>query len=209
MSHGTGGGPNAIGIDGEAGVLVNVRRAARGKAFRSPFRGANLGEMAGAIRQRFPTYRGRSYGMNALAKSLAAFQQRDEGVPLKLVPLGKEAKNTIDGLPSRGNADRAVNPGSRAVLPFGVSHQQGAEYFMSNERDLNSGPAPAPIKRLTTQRMSGFIKPNQGTGTAGSFGSLYIPHQRIPRYPITVSPFRRTVDYSSTIPARGVGAPLR
>lgn len=191
-------GANAINI-------VVRKRAAR--KLRSPFDGRNLGELAGVIRQRFPTYRGRSYGMNALAALGKLVPAGDQGVKLD-AKRNKLARDTIDGLPTRGNADRAVNPGSRAILG-GVSHWQGAEYFNSNERDLNSGPAAAPIKRLTTQRMSGFVKPNQGQGTAGSFGSLYIPHQRIPRYPITVSPFRRTVDFSSTIPARGIGAPVK
>jgi hypothetical protein len=198
----------AAPLDGLVGEIVGTLRAARGKAFRSPFAGQNLGEMAGVIRQRFPTYRGRSYGYDALAKSLGNIVQRDEGVPLKRVPLGKEAGNTIDGLPSRGNADRAVNPSSRLIMD-GRSYRQGAEYFNSNERDLNAGPAPTYIRRMTTARNAGYVSPSQCASVAGGTGSLYIPHQRIPRHPITVSPFRRTVDVSSTIPARGIGAPVK
>lgn len=211
MAHGAGGISHENGLAGE---LVNARKAARGKQFVNPFKGRNLGQMAGVIRFTEPIYRGRSYGMNALAVMLQtkARLAGDEAVPLSQVPLGKQAKDTIDGLPSRGNADRAVNPSSRFVTD-GPSHWQGAEYFMGNERDLNSGPAPAPIRRLTTARNAGYVKPGAGqaggNGTAGSFGSIYIPHQRIPRHPITVSPFRRTVDTQSTIPARGIGAPVK
>lgn len=118
----------------------------------------------------------------------------------------------------RGNDYPNVIADSRRVID-GRSARSGQDQFAadSNDTDLNGGPPPRYIRRLTRAQNAGAVFFGSGTGqtarqaidAATDGGALYIPHQRIPRVPITVTAFRRTVDNTSTIPARGIGAPVK
>lgn len=83
--------------------------------------------------------------------------------------------------------------------------------------DLEFGPPPVYIRRMQRAMNAGAVQGGTGVGITGprSFdpktdgGSLLIPHQRIPRKPVTMFPFRKTIDVASTIPARGIAAPVK
>lgn len=119
---------------------------------------------------------------------------------------------------SRGNDYPQHGPGSQRIIDDIAKNglRQWASY-PSNDNDLNMGPAPAPIRRRTMAIDRGAVANGSNTirrgfgafGTVGGGSLLLIPHQRIPRVPIGGRVFLRTVDYSSTIPARGIGAPVK
>lgn len=88
----------------------------------------------------------------------------------------------------------------------------GRSFLGRTADDLDSGPAPNRIDRATQARNAGKI-----TGTGGPDGvagwpydgnALFVPHTVIPRTPITVSPFARTIDTGVTIPSLPIGGPV-
>lgn len=162
-------------------------------------------------RLRFPILpemirRPRSYGFNTHPVLLAP----DTGYAL-------DAKDAAQ-LHPRGNDYPDVIAGSRRVID-GPSRGGTRQQFAAdaNDNDLNGGPPPRYIRRLTRAQNAGGVWFGSGVGETSrqtidaqtDGGALYIPHQRIPRVPITVTAFRRTVDNTSTIPARGIGAPVK
>jgi hypothetical protein len=151
---------------------------------------------------RFPKPVGRTYGYFALPILARLPRSLDAGVTPELRV--------------RGNADIATVPGSKRIID-GPIHPGPRNMFTTNNRDLVSGPPPSYIRRRSQALNGGVIGPggvsgNRRLGATGyptDGGSMYIPHQRVPRWPITVTAFRRTIDTSSTIPARGIGAPVK
>lgn len=161
--------------------------------------------MGARIVVKFPRRPGRTYGYNALTPALAP----DVNAGVLRRPL-----------PQQGNPTPASAPASRQIIDGGAArgNTNAGDVFNNNDRDLNGGPVPTRIRRDTRATHSGAVQ--KGTGIGGvtgplSFdpktdgGSLYIPHQRIPRVPKTVTAFARTFDFNATIPARGIGAPVK
>lgn len=122
-------------------------------------------------------------------------------------------------LPTRGNDYPDVAPASRRLTGPG---QTGKRYSSGGALPgfptaLDTGLPPTRIRRLTQAADRGAVANGTGTGVTGALGynagsnggSMTIPHIRIPRTPITVTAFRRTVDLTSSIPARGIGAPVK
>lgn len=147
---------------------------------------------------RFPKLRGRSYGYwsNASTGSPAPV----DTVPTPLPPAG-------------GQRDAISVPASRRVVGGIDAANPGRPFLARTGDDLDSGPIPNRIERAHQARNAGFIGPNGGaeTGMSGwpyDGNALRIPHQVIPRRPITVTPFQRTIDTSVTVPAVSVGGPV-
>lgn len=74
--------------------------------------------------------------------------------------------------------------------------------------DLNDGPVPNRIDRQTRAKNVGDIGPRQATGFPYDYNRVFMKHQRIPRNPQTVTPYRKTIDTSVTVPSVGIGAPV-
>lgn len=121
--------------------------------------------------------------------------------------------------PTRGNDYPNVAPSSRRIIDGPSSNRDGKAggSLPSYPTPLDTGFAPQYIRRRTRAQDHGAVGPGTGTGVSGVLGfnaatdggSLTIPHIRIPRTPITVTAFRRTIDMTSNIPARGIGAPIK
>lgn len=119
-------------------------------------------------------------------------------------------------LPNRGNDYPDVAPASRRIID-GQAHGGMRQFVNLPIASLDLGPPPLRIRRDTRAQDSGAVQKGTGTRVTGplSFdpktdgGSLYIRHQKIPRTPITVTAFRRTYDFASTIPARGIAVPVK
>jgi hypothetical protein len=148
-------------------------------------------------RIRFPAIRGRTYGYNAVPA-------REQPVPPGTSPRQ---------LPPAGGQPDAISERTSRYPAIGEGGSPGRSYLGRTEDALNSGPAPDRIDRAETPKHSGTILP--GTGESGGMAgwpydgnALFIPHQRIPRKPITVTPFQRTIDTSVTVPSIGVGNPV-
>lgn len=123
-------------------------------------------------------------------------------------------------LPDRGNDYPDVAPASRRIIdpaPMVGRDGKGGGSLPSFPTPLDTGLAPTYIRRRTQGADRGAVQPGTGVGVTGPLGfnadtdggSLTIPHIRIPRTPITVTAFRRTIDFTSSIPARGIGAPVK
>lgn len=147
---------------------------------------------------RFPKVVGRTYGFRTL--------------PLALRPI-----LPIDALrkppPMHTSQDDEIsNPKSRLLIDSAVAPSPGRSYLGRTEDSLNTGPVPDRIDRETPAANRGKI--GTGAGPSGINGwpydgnGLFIPHQKIPRKPITVTPFQRTLDTSVTIPAVQIGGPV-
>lgn len=121
-------------------------------------------------------------------------------------------------LPDRGNDYPDVAPASRRLTGPG---QSGRRYSTGGAMpgfptSLDTGLPPTRIRRLTQAADRGAVGPGTNVRVTGALGynagtnggSQTIPHIRIPRTPITVTAFRRTIDLTSSIPARGIGAPV-
>lgn len=119
-------------------------------------------------------------------------------------------------LPTSGNNLPTSAPSSRAIVD-GRSRGGSRSFLGTSAIDLESGPPPVYIRRQTRAMNAGAVQRGTGPGITGGRGydpktdggSLFIPHQRIPRKPVTLRPFLRTIDVASTIPARGIGAPVK
>lgn len=132
-------------------------------------------------------------------------------LPVTLQPdpdAGAESKALSVPLAGGWAASRA---GSHRIMD-GEGTQPGRSFLGRTEDDLNAGPAPDRIDRETTARDAGKI--GVGAGPDGIAGWPYdgnflmIPHQNIPRSPITVTPFARTIDTGVTVPSPTIGGPV-
>jgi hypothetical protein len=127
------------------------------------------------------------------------------------VTLQPGAVVTVPGpLPAAGGFSVTEAP-SRHVID-GDAASPGRSFLGRTGDDLDSGPAPNRIDRNTPATNAGKI-----TGTGGPDGmagwpydgnALFVPHTVIPRTPITVSPFARTIDTGVTIPSLPIGGPV-
>lgn len=149
----------------------------------------------------FPTIRGRSYAYNSLVRMLTPGARGDE-----------YAAATPTASAAGAQPDTFSAPASR-TRKGGESASPGRAFLGRTEDRLNDGPAPDRINRDNPARNAGDILPGIGNrdGMAGwpyDGNALMIPHQRIPRTPITVTAFARTIDNSVTIPSIGVGNPV-
>lgn len=122
--------------------------------------------------------------------------------------------------PNRGNDYPDVAPESRRISDSGAMSGRdgkGGGSLPSFPTPLDTGLAPSYIRRRTQAADRGAVGPGTNVRRTGRLGynadtdggSLTIPHIRIPRTPITVTAFRRTIDQTSSIPARGIGAPIK
>lgn len=143
--------------------------------------------------------------------------QRSEALPGKVPSRGTPSDGSSS--PLIGNAAPATAPESRRLTG---PHQSGKRFSTGGAlpgypTPLDTGLSPSRIRRLTQAADRGAVAPGTAQGRTGALGfnaltngaSLTIPHIRIPRTPITVTAFRRTIDTTSGIPARGIASPLR
>lgn len=115
-------------------------------------------------------------------------------------------------LPLRGSQpDEISNPRSVEIAD-GDSFNPGRSFMGRTEDGLNTGPIPARIDRGTTARDRGKIATGAGpegvTGWPYDGNGMFIPHVVIPRRPITVTDFARTIDTSVAIVAPAIGGPV-
>lgn len=146
---------------------------------------------------RFPVVIGRSYGFRTL--------------PLQLRPAPVDALKKP--LPLAGAQSDAISvPASRAMIDTPIAPSPGRSYIAHTEDSLNLGPVPDRIDRETPAANRGKIGvgafPGGISGWPYDGNALYVPHQLIPRKPITVTPFARTIDTSATIPTTPIGTPV-
>ena len=142
-------------------------------------------------------------------------------LPVTLQPIGPDAGNGqgsaalgVPGpLPVRGGWQSTIAASARIIDGDAISPGRG--YMGRTEDLLNTGPAPDRINRGTTARNAGNIgASNSGYNPQGINGwpydgnALLIRHVMIPRRPITVTPFSRTIDTGVTIPAQPIGDPV-
>jgi hypothetical protein len=148
---------------------------------------------------RFPKIIGRTYGFNLLPLALRPIEPIDAlSKPLRM---------------HTSQHDEISDPRSRRLIDTEIAPSPGRAYIAHTEDSLNLGPTPDRIDRETPAANRGKI--GVGAGPVGIGGwpydgnALFMPHQRIPRTPITVTPFRRTIDTSVTIPSTPIGAPVK
>jgi hypothetical protein len=146
---------------------------------------------------RFPVVIGRSYGFRTL--------------PLTLQPLPPDA--LAKPLPMHtSQPDEIAEPASRRLIDSEYGTSPGRSYIAHTEDELNLGAPPNRIDRETPALNRG--KTGVGAGPVGtnSFpydgNAVFIPHQSIPRRPITVTLFQRTIDTGVTIPSTPIGSPV-
>lgn len=175
--------------------------------FAIPWRSGNVVTSGDGRRAPVPVRRGnvaparaRSYGYRSTAQQPPS--GNDPGVTTPLPRRGAQADTTSSPASTRridGDALAPVSAGQRS-------------YLAHTEDDLNTGPVPNRIDRGTTARNAGKI--GVGAYPAGIAGwpydgnAMFIPHLVIPRRPITVTPFQRTIDTSVTVSAPAIGGPL-
>jgi hypothetical protein len=149
---------------------------------------------------RFPKLVGRSYGYRSTAQTGAP-------EPPQVVPARRI-------LSAGSQPDEISSPASRRI----VGGREGPNtndrgYIAHTEDQLNLGPLPDRINRDAQGRNAGKIGvgafPGGIAGWPYDGNALRSPHQVIPRKPITVTAFQRSIDTSVTIPAGpGIGGPV-
>lgn len=75
------------------------------------------------------------------------------------------------------------------------------------DSELQTGPAPGRIPRTLFERNRGYIAENFVSGFPYNAEFSTIPHQNVPRRPMTTGPNRRMVDDNAPIPAIYSGNP--
>lgn len=146
---------------------------------------------------RFPRVVGRTYGFRTMPLSLQPVRDIASRMPLRV---------------HTSQRDEISVPASRAMIDTPIAPSPGRSYIGHTEDVLNLGPTPDRIDRETPAANAGKIGvgafPGGIAGWPYDGNGLYIPHQRIPRKPITVTPFSRTLDTSVTIPSVTIGQPV-
>lgn len=107
-----------------------------------------------------------------------------------------------------GTPNGPSNPESLATerIPVGADLQvyvTGDSYT-----HLFPDPLPSRIMRFMRSKTGGTIGENQLDAANPDYGRGYIPHEYIPRRPVTVTPYDKNIDVTTTIPAIYVGDPL-
>lgn len=146
---------------------------------------------------RFPKLAGRSYGYRSTAQT---------GAPTRVDTVPKP-------MPLRGTQPDEISvPASRGIVGGTDAANPGRSFLGRTGDDLDSGPIPNRIERNQQARDAGKIGVGAFPGGIGGWpydgNALRIPHQIIPRVPITVTAFQRTIDTSVTVPAVAVGGPV-
>lgn len=100
----------------------------------------------------------------------------------------------------------AVRPASAAIIDREAT-APGRSFIDRTADDLDTGVPPDRINRNTTARNGGTIGHFMG-GWPYDGNAALIPHRMIPRNPITVTPFARTIDTGVTVPSLPIGGPL-
>jgi hypothetical protein len=130
-------------------------------------------------------------------------------LPVSLEPVTQYGV-PVSPLPPAGGYSNS-RAASRRVID-GEGMQPGRSYLDRTGDQLDMGPAPDRIDRGQRAMNAGIISVNGApTGMGGwpyDGNALMIPHQAIPRRPITVSPFNRTIDTGVTIPSAPIGDPV-
>lgn len=108
-------------------------------------------------------------------------------------------------LPVRGGFVN-VRPASAAIIG-GESQAPGRSFMGRTSDDLQTGVPPDRIDRGTTARNAGKIA-NLMAGWPYDGNAVLVPHTRIPRNPITVTAFARTIDTGVTVPSIAIGNPV-
>lgn len=111
-------------------------------------------------------------------------------------------------LPLRGSQANEISaPASRRIID-GEAQNPGRSYLGRTGDLLDMGRAPDMIDRATPAANAGGID-GHVSGWPYDGNALLIPHQSIPRRPITVTPFVRNIDTGVTIPSISIGDPAR
>lgn len=118
---------------------------------------------------------------------------------------GRDVTAVPHPLPARGGFV-AVVPASAAIIG-GESQSPGRSFMGRTEDDLNTGLVPDRIDRGTTARNAGTIG-DMMNGWPYDGNAVLVPHTRIPRNPITVTAFARTIDTGVTVPSIAIGTPV-
>lgn len=144
---------------------------------------------------RIPYWPGRSLGFRTLPVTLAP-------APVTTVPAP---------LPPAGGF-RTTVPGSARQIDTNDAHASGRSFLSRTADGLDSGPIPDRINRGTRALNAGKIGTGAGPSGIGGWpydgNELLVPHTMIPRTPITVSPFVRSIDTSVSIPSIMIGGPV-
>lgn len=139
---------------------------------------------------RLPYWPGRSVGFRTLPVTL-------QPAPVDTVPAP---------LPLAGGF-RTTVPASAAQIDTDTAAAAGRSFLGRTGDDLDAGPIPDRINRGSRTLNAGAI----GDGMSGwpyDGNALLVPHTMIPRTPITVSPFTRSIDTSVSIPSIMIGGPV-
>lgn len=124
------------------------------------------------------------------------FPEHREGTPVTTVP----------GPLRASGGWTAVRPASSTIIG-GESQSPGRSFMGRTADDLETGTPPDRIDRGTTARNAGKIG-NQVSGWPYDGNAVLVPHTRIPRNPITVTAFARTIDTGVTVPSIAIGNPV-
>lgn len=142
----------------------------------------------------FPKIIGRSYGFRTL--------------PLTLKPGGLRDYSSAKPLPLRGTQpDEISAKASRININDSRTGSPGRSFLGRTEDALNSGPVPSYIPRNAPASNAGNIGRSMFWPYDGN--AIYVPHQIVPRRPISGVQFVRSIDTGVTIPAIPIGAPVR
>lgn len=118
---------------------------------------------------------------------------------------GVEVTAARHPLPTSGGFANS-RPASLAIID-GEALSPGRSFMGRTADDLETGIPPDRIDRETTARNAGKVG-NLVAGWPYDGNALLVPHTMIPRNPITVTPFARTIDTGVTVPSLPIGTPV-
>lgn len=169
--------------------------------------------LPGSSTRNVPSGSGRPSPVPQRRQNQGAIKARSYGYRSGAVPMATgDDPGITSPLPLRGQQSDAINdPRSMRVIDSDA-FSPGRAFMGRTEDALNTGRPPNRIDRGTTARNAGRI--GVGGFPAGIGGwpydgnAMFIPHQTIPRRPITVTPFQRTIDSGLTVSAAPIGGPI-